>query len=208
MAVPAGTEIRSFRAVFDLERRIYRVDRLRLNPSGVPVRGVVYAVVAVACVLIATVLPVCGWALAALPWHVRYVALPVGTAVLATMVRVDGRPLHVATRSLAAHLTGPRRLWRFGALSGDMRWRPRELTLIPDGSHPRLRAARYTGPGAVLVTCEHRRIDGPGRRAPSRLHRADLTVTEPIAGEAPQSRKAIVLGAGARLVIRGQGRRR
>ena len=35
-------EIRSYRAVFDLERRIYRVDRLRLNPGGVPVRGVVY----------------------------------------------------------------------------------------------------------------------------------------------------------------------
>ncbi len=33
-------EIRSYRRVFDLERRIYQVDRLRLNPSGVPVRGV------------------------------------------------------------------------------------------------------------------------------------------------------------------------
>jgi hypothetical protein len=32
-------EIRSFRRVFDLERRIYRVDRLRLNPGGIPVRG-------------------------------------------------------------------------------------------------------------------------------------------------------------------------
>ena len=35
-------EIRSYRAVFDLERRIYRIDRLRLNPAGVPVRGIVY----------------------------------------------------------------------------------------------------------------------------------------------------------------------
>ncbi len=35
-------EIRSYRAVFDLERRIYRVDQLRLNPGGIPVRGVVY----------------------------------------------------------------------------------------------------------------------------------------------------------------------
>ena len=32
-------EVRSYRRVFDLERRIYRVDRLRLNPGGVPVRG-------------------------------------------------------------------------------------------------------------------------------------------------------------------------
>jgi hypothetical protein len=36
-------DIRSYRAVFDLERRIYRIDRLRLNPSGVPVRGVIDA---------------------------------------------------------------------------------------------------------------------------------------------------------------------
>ena len=35
-------EIRSYRRVFDLERRVYSVDRLRLNPSGVPVRGIVY----------------------------------------------------------------------------------------------------------------------------------------------------------------------
>ena len=36
------TDVRSYRAVFDLERRIYRIDRLRLNPGGVPVRGVLY----------------------------------------------------------------------------------------------------------------------------------------------------------------------
>ena len=35
-------EIRSYRRVFDLERRVYSVDRLRLNPGGVPVRGIVY----------------------------------------------------------------------------------------------------------------------------------------------------------------------
>ena len=33
-------EIRSYRRVFDLERRIYSIDRVRLNPGGVPVRGV------------------------------------------------------------------------------------------------------------------------------------------------------------------------
>ena len=34
--------IRSYRRVFDLERRIYRVTRIRLNPGGIPIRGVVY----------------------------------------------------------------------------------------------------------------------------------------------------------------------
>ena len=36
-------EVRSYRTVFDLERRLYRIDRLRLNPGGVPVRGIVTA---------------------------------------------------------------------------------------------------------------------------------------------------------------------
>ena len=31
-----ASEIRSYRRVFDLERRIYSIDRLRLNPGGVP----------------------------------------------------------------------------------------------------------------------------------------------------------------------------
>ena len=44
-------EIRSYRRVFDLERRIYRIDRLRLNPGGVPVRGVVYFLVAIVMAL-------------------------------------------------------------------------------------------------------------------------------------------------------------
>ncbi len=44
-------EIRSYRRVFDLERRIYSVDQLRLNPGGVPVRGVLYflALLALTC---------------------------------------------------------------------------------------------------------------------------------------------------------------
>ena len=41
-------EIHSYRRVFDLERRVYSVDRLRLNPSGVPVRGIVYFLAVVA----------------------------------------------------------------------------------------------------------------------------------------------------------------
>ena len=45
-------EIRSYRAVFDLERRIYRVDRMRLNPAGVPVRGIVYFLALLAAIVV------------------------------------------------------------------------------------------------------------------------------------------------------------
>ena len=58
-------EIRSYRAVFDLERRIYRVDQLRLNPGGIPVRGVVYFLAILAATLIAGGLPLVGAAVGA-----------------------------------------------------------------------------------------------------------------------------------------------
>ena len=54
------TEIRSFRRVFDLERRIYSIDRLRLNPAGVPVRGVVYLLIALAAMIATSRMPVIG----------------------------------------------------------------------------------------------------------------------------------------------------
>src|SRR5918911_37847 len=84
-------EIRSYRSVFDLERRLYRIDRFRLNPSGVPVRGLVYVALLVLAVLVAQRLPIVGAPVRVLPWQVRYAALPGGCAALLTMLRIDGR---------------------------------------------------------------------------------------------------------------------
>ena len=69
-------EIRSYRAVFDLERRIYRVDRLRLNPGGIPVRGVVYFLAILLATLIAGQPAAGGSGDRALPWYLRDLALP------------------------------------------------------------------------------------------------------------------------------------
>lgn len=96
-------EIRSYRSVFELERRIYRVDRLRLNPTGVPVRGVVYALALIATVLICARLPLLRSAMGVLPWYLLDLALPVGAAALLTVVRIDGRPFHLAAGALARH---------------------------------------------------------------------------------------------------------
>jgi hypothetical protein len=158
-------EIRSYRAVFDLERRIYRVDRLRLNPGGVPVRGVVYCLAILACLALAGTLPLVGTAVWALPWYVRDLLLPAGSAALLTMIRVEGRPFHLAAAALLRHLLGPRQLARLlpaggslgvsrsrlGAAPGRV-WRPEELLMLPDGSDPRPRRLRYGGPGAVRMT--------------------------------------------------------
>jgi hypothetical protein len=159
-------EIRSYRAVFDLERRIYRVDRLRLNPGGVPVRGIVYCLAILAGLALAATLPLLGTAVRALPWYARDLLLPAGLAALLTMIRVEGRPFHLAAAALLRHLLGPHQLagllpagglrgasWGGGrgAAPGEV-WRPEELLLLPDGSEQRPRRLRYGGPGAVRMT--------------------------------------------------------
>jgi hypothetical protein len=160
-------EIRSYRAVFDLERRIYRIDRLRLNPSGVPVRGVVYGLALIAVALICGSLPPLSLAIHALPWYVADLGLPVGAAALLTVVRIDGRPAHLAAQALLRHRLGSRRSvgLRTARATGSNAadpgacWWPREILLLPDGSDACLRRLRYTGPGAVLVTVVHERVE-------------------------------------------------
>jgi hypothetical protein len=172
-------EIRSYRAVFDLERRIYRVDRLRLNPGGVPVRGVVYCLAILACLALAGTLPLLGTLVRVLPWYLRDLFLPAGLAALLTMIRVEGRPFHLAAAALLRHLCGPHVLaglmpaggslgmlpgrlgmppgrlgmppGRLGEAPGRV-WCPEELLMLPDGSDLHPRRLRYSGPGAVRMT--------------------------------------------------------
>ncbi len=152
------TEIRSYRSVFDLERRIYRIDRLRLNPGGVPVRGVLYCLVILAGVALAGEIPLLGSAVRALPWYLRDLVVPAASAGVLTMIRVEGRPFHLAAAALLRHALGPRRLAGLcpcgpGSCAGPgARWHPGELLILPDGSDARSRRLRYTGPGAVRVT--------------------------------------------------------
>jgi len=160
-------EIRSYRAVFDLERRIYRVDRLRLNPTGVPVRGVLYALALIAVALFCGSVPPLEIAIHALPWYVGDLALPIGTAALLTVVRIDGRPAHLAAQALLRYRLGPRhstglRPTRAGSGAGPgARWWPDEVLLLPDGSDAHIRRLRYTGPGAVLVAVAHECAEVP-----------------------------------------------
>jgi hypothetical protein len=196
-------EIRSYRAVFDLERRIYRVDRLRLNPGGIPVRGVVYFLAILLATLIAGSLPLVGAAIGALPWYLRDLALPVASATVLCVIRIEGRPFHLAAWALLRYGAGPRRLSgvrRCGAPGA--RWRPEEILMLPDGSDGRMRRLRYTGPGAVLITTAHERVEG-GRALARRLGWArSLTLRELPEGKALSSGQVIALAAGARLNVR------
>ncbi len=145
------SEIRSYRSVFDLERRIYRIDRLRLNPAGIPMRGVLYWLAILATLTLAARVPLLGIPFRALPWYVAELALPAATAGLLTLIRIEGRAFHLAAAALLRHAAGPRFLTGMAPCAGPgARWRPQELLLLPDGSEGGLRRLPHT---AVPVRC-------------------------------------------------------
>jgi hypothetical protein len=189
-------EIRSFRAVFALERRIYRIDTLRLNPSGIPLRGIVYAAAFVVTALIAGAVPPLAWLDPLVPWYLRDLGLPIVAAWLLGAARVDGRAFHVAALAALAHVAGPRRLDHLTARPGAARWRPPAVVWIPDGSDARFRRLRYRGPGAVLVRGPHE------RREWSRPGRRDVTL-HPLAAAGGRT-TVLELAEGAVLEVRGR----
>jgi hypothetical protein len=199
-------EVRSYRRVFDLERRIYRVDRFRLNPGGIPVRGVVYLLSILAVTLVAARLPLTGPAVASVPWFLRYLALPGLTAALLTAVRIEGRPFHLAARALlryraARSSSAGLRTAResLGSMRG-AQWAPPPILILPDGSEGS-RRLRYTGPGAMLVTVAHERegASGPLVRLGLRAH---VRVRQMPRAVRPPRGAVILLDHGARVSVR------
>ncbi len=204
--------IRSYRRVFDIERRLYRIDRLRLNPGGIPVRGVVYFVVILLGALALSRAPLLGALVRTLPWYLRVLALPGLTAALLSVIRIEGRPFHLGGRALWRHWLGSR--WRAGLRPAPRpggRWHPPELLVLPDGSDRRMRRLRYTGPGAVLVAVEHER-EGPaterGLVGIGRGGRRPAVVVRALPGGRSLGRSRIIaLAARARLLVRPQSER-
>lgn len=101
-----GIEIRSYRRVFALERRVYRIDSIPLNPNGVPLRGIAYFAVLLAMALVVSRLTLVGAAVRLLPWYMRELAGPALGAFVFTAVRIEGRPFHLAALALLRHGTG------------------------------------------------------------------------------------------------------
>lgn len=89
--------IRSYRRVFRLERRIYRVDRWHVpRPGGVSVRAVTYFLVAMGMIALLDNLPLIGVALDPFPFPLRYVVAPAAVAMFAmnNVEVMDGRAPH------------------------------------------------------------------------------------------------------------------
>ena len=196
-------EIRSYRAVFDLERRIYRVDRLRLNPGGIPVRGVVYFLAILLATLIAGGLPLVGDVVGALPWYLRDLALPGASATVLSVIRIEGRPFHLAAYALLRYGAEPRRLAGVRrCVPHGARWHPEEILMLPDGSDEGMRRLRYTGPGAVLVAVTHELAEGRSGPLSVLSSSPSLTLRE-LPGRGSLSRgQVIALAPGAQLLVR------
>jgi len=201
-------ELRSYRRVFELERRIYRIDRLRLNPGGVPVRGVVYFLALVALSVLAGAFPLTAALASAVPWYLRALVLPGLGAGLLALVRLEGRPFHLAARALLGYAASSRRLAGLAQRSSvGARWVPPDILMLPDGSDARIRRFRYTGPGAVLVTVVHERIEGaaapPSSGLSRRRQRGALIVRELASPHPPAEGQVVTLGRRTRVVTLG-----
>jgi hypothetical protein len=198
-------EVRSYRRVFELERRLYRIDRIRLNPNGVPVRGVVYFLALLAVAIVAARLPLASFAARPIPWYARDVALPGMLAALLAVVRVDGRPFHLAAHALIRFRARPRQLVRLRPrrAPGGSRWTPPPVLMIPDGSDPGIRRFRYVGPGALRVTAPHvlRAARGPLVGLGLRAH-LSVRATADNAGARRLRSEVVVLDRGTRLSAR------
>lgn len=197
-------EIRSYRKVFDLERRIYEIDQVRLNPSGVPLRGVLYSLAAVALALLCDRLPLVGAVAASLPWFVRDLALPVAFGSMLAAISIDGRRFDQGARALGRYVLGPRRLVALRRRSRCARlasWRPPEVLVLPNGSEPRLRRLCFAGPGTARLNA--RQAHAVARRKAIARPRAKCTlVVSASRGTASgDAGRVIVLDRDARLRV-------
>jgi hypothetical protein len=192
-----GLPIRSFRVVFELERRIHKVDRWRIPvPYGVPLRGLAYWAIALVVTIALARMPIAGVLIGALPTPIRLLILPVGLAYLLVRIEVDGRPAHTALatwirwRISAPHTAALRRVPPPGTVI-----RLGDITLVPDERAGRYRGAVIKGPADVLLRYPpHGYVKG--KRRPT-FHVSRLPGPPLLAG------RQVRLRAGERMVVHG-----
>src|SRR5215211_1790932 len=144
--------IRSYRRVFEVDRRIYRIDRWALPvPGGVPLRAAGYFVATLLAVILAGSLPAVGAVVAGVSAPLRFAVVPLAVAVLGTQVAPDGRVAHrFAWDWLRLRLRARRRCGgRVVALEGEPVIWHGELALRWDCDGAQLRRGRVCGPVRV-----------------------------------------------------------
>jgi len=147
-------EIRSFRVVFQLERRLHRIQHWKLPlPYGLPLRGLAYGAFVLAAILVLGRLPVVGAVVGLMPPPVRFLLAPVGAGFFLSRARVDGRPAHRFLLAWGRDRVGSRWVSAFRAIPAPgtcVRFRE-PIVFVPDSSGPEYRPARLVGPARVLL---------------------------------------------------------
>ncbi len=101
MVESRGIQLRGYRRVFRIERRLFRFDRWRIPyPHGVPLRGIGYFLVLELGVFAASRLPLLGVLIGVWTPAIPFLALPLLGAFLLMQGRIDGRPPHHVLASL------------------------------------------------------------------------------------------------------------
>ena len=158
--------IRSYRRVFEVDRRIYRVDRWALPvPGGVPLRAVGYFAATLLAVIVVGALPATGELVGALSAPIRFVVVPLAVAVLGTQAAPDGRAAHRFAWDWLRFRSRARRRCsgRVVALAGEPVAWDGELALRFDGDDARLHRGRVRGPARVTFNVPVQLSDGGGR---------------------------------------------
>jgi hypothetical protein len=150
----ARLEIRSFRVVFQLERRLHRIQHWKLPlPYGLPLRGLAYGAIVLALVLALGRLPLVGGVVGVLPPPLRFLLCPVGAGFFLARARVDGRLAHRFLLARGRDRAGARWVSAFRPIEppGACIRFVHPIVMVPDSSGPGYRRARLVGPARVLL---------------------------------------------------------
>jgi hypothetical protein len=193
-----GLTIRSFRVVFDLERRIHKIDRWRIPvPYGVPLRGIGYWAAALFATVLLGRLPLGGDIIGIAPAPIRLVILPIAVAYGLARIQVDGRPAHSTIGAWSRFRLSFRRLAGLRAVpSAGTAVSLGDVALLADERCARYRRAVITGPVTVLLRYPPFGHVKGGRRSPA-LHVRQLPGPPLFVG------KQVRLGDGQRMTLHG-----
>jgi len=142
--------IRSYRRVFKVERKIYKVDKYVL-PRAIEMRAAVYFIGALIFITIASRVPLIGLPFELIGWQYKFCLIPLAVTVFGTRLTPDGRPAHRYAVSLVAYALRRHRVAgaHVAPLEGEPVPYEVETWISPDDRIPDLCRARVRGPATV-----------------------------------------------------------
>lgn len=192
MVESRGIQLRGYRRVFRIERRLFRFDRWRIPyPHGVPLRGIGYFLLLEVLAFVASQWPLVGPLIRATGPVVPFLAGPLLGAYLLMQGRIDGRPPHHVVVSLLRWSICPR--WLAGLAPcpawGEEVLPLEEVAVAYDGRESFRVTGRIKGPAKVTFRYPGEvRVEGApfwvrnsDRRASrARRYRVRLRITSPM----------------------------